>query len=156
MIFKMEDLRFSYHFLSTAYSPLPFQGDQDAAALSHGVCSLDASQPWSPPRYADQPMGARLLDQCCAGAGSLPSGPLRRRLAIQTLLHRVQTIKSLNETLGKPCLSVAEGDARFGAIPALIFQASCMADGMIEYLFMNWGCRIITETAMPNMDGSVF
>ncbi|KAK3682458.1 hypothetical protein B0T22DRAFT_484516 [Podospora appendiculata] len=136
-IFKMEDLRFFHHFLTTAYPPLPIQGDhvwQDAAALSHGY------------DYLIHAMLGLAVSHLALYGGAF---------ATQALSHRVRAIKSLNGALGKPCLSMAEGDARFAAILVLTFQASCMADGMTEYLYMVWGCRIIAETAMPDMEGSV-
>ena len=72
------------------------------------------------------------------------------------ILHRVKAIKSLNESLSRPCSSAAEGDARFAAIMALAFQASCMADGMAEFMSMVRGCHVIANSAMPAFGRSLF
>ncbi|KAK0641057.1 hypothetical protein B0T16DRAFT_430984 [Cercophora newfieldiana] len=72
------------------------------------------------------------------------------------LNHRVKAIAALNESLNHPCGSSAEGDARFGAIMALTFQASCMPEGMSEFLSMIRGCHIIAETGMLDFSKSLF
>ncbi len=74
----------------------------------------------------------------------------------QALSHRVTAISSLNKSLGRPCSSKAEGDARFAAMMALTFQASYMADGVIDFLCMSRGCHIVAMTAMPKFDDSLF
>lgn len=74
----------------------------------------------------------------------------------QALAHRVKAIQSLNNSLSKPCSSQAEGDARFAAMMALAFQASCMAEGMHEFLAMSRGCHIIANTAMGSIKNSLF
>ena len=76
--------------------------------------------------------------------------------ASQALAHRVKAIQLLNQSLSKPCTTAAEGDARFGAIMALTFQASCMPEGMNEFLSMVRGCRVIAETGMLSFDQSLF
>lgn len=74
----------------------------------------------------------------------------------QALSHRVQAIQALNKSLSKPCSSRAEGDARFGAIMALTFQASCMPEGMVEFLSMVRGCHIVAAHSMPSFEASAF
>lgn len=74
----------------------------------------------------------------------------------QALTHRVKAIQSLNKALSTPPASTAEADARFGALFALTFQASCMNDGMTEFLSMIRGCRIIYCTSMKDFPDSVF
>lgn len=74
----------------------------------------------------------------------------------QALSHRVQAIQALNRALSKPCLSRAEGDARFAAIMTLTFQASCMPEGMVEFLSMVRGCHIVAAHSMPSFEASAF
>lgn len=76
--------------------------------------------------------------------------------APQALAHRVKAIGALNESLSRPCTSTAEGDARFAAIMALSFQASCMPDGMAEYLSMARGCHIVASTRIISSEHSLF
>jgi hypothetical protein len=66
----------------------------------------------------------------------------------QALTHRVAAIKLLNRSLGQPCASRAEGDARFATIMALTFQASYLPEGMLEFLSMVRGCNVVAFTAM--------
>lgn len=70
--------------------------------------------------------------------------------------HRVKAIKLLNESLNKPCTSMAEGDARFGTIMALTFQSSCMPEGMNEFLSMVRGCKVVAETGTLHYEQSLF
>jgi len=71
----------------------------------------------------------------------------------QALFHRVRAINLLNQALSTPPTSVSEADARFAAIFALAFQASCMPEGMIEFLSMVKGCHIIgTATLLAYKD----
>lgn len=56
------------------------------------------------------------------------------------LKHRVTAIKTLNEHLSKPNLSIPEADAAFGAMLNLTFQAAYMADGLVDFLTMIRGC----------------
>ena len=74
----------------------------------------------------------------------------------QALSHRVIAINSLNKSLSRPCSSKAEGDARFAALMALTFQASYMADGMVDFLCMSRGCHFVAMTAMLNFEESLF
>ncbi|KAK0667544.1 hypothetical protein QBC41DRAFT_137465 [Cercophora samala] len=137
-VFTPEDMRYFHHFLVTAYPPLPIQGDQiwmQTASLSHSYDYL---------MHAMLGLAASHLD--------IHGG----NCASQALAHRVKAIQSLNTSLSKPCLSQAEGDARFAAMMALAFQASCMAEGMPEFLAMSRGCHIIANTAMGSMKNSLF
>jgi hypothetical protein len=72
------------------------------------------------------------------------------------LAHRVKAIRSLQEALSTPPKSTAEGDARFAAIFALAFQASCMPDGMTEFLSMIKGCHLIASTSLLSYRDSLF
>ncbi|KAK0739101.1 hypothetical protein B0T21DRAFT_285736 [Apiosordaria backusii] len=136
--FTPEDMRYFHHFLVTAYPPLPIQGDQiwmQTASLSHSYDFL---------MHAMLGLAASHLDLHGGNCSS------------QALAHRVKAIQSLNVSLSKPCSSQAEGDARFAAMMALVFQASCMAEGMPEFLAMSRGCHIIANTAMGSMKNSLF
>ncbi|KAK5652745.1 hypothetical protein OQA88_9598 [Cercophora sp. LCS_1] len=134
----MEDLRFFHHFLVTAYPPLPMQADdvwKGVAALSHQYDYLVHSM------LALAASHLNLYTGDCEG---------------QALAHRVKAINLLNQSLNTPCTSTAEGDARFGAIMALTFQASCMPEGMTEFLSMIRGCHIIACTGMLDFNASLF
>ncbi|KAK4178416.1 hypothetical protein QBC36DRAFT_344633 [Triangularia setosa] len=136
--FTPEDMRYFHHFLVTAYPPLPIQGDQiwmQTASLSHSYDYL---------MHAMLGLAASHLDLHGGNCSS------------QALAHRVKAIQCLNTNLSKPCSSQAEGDARFAAMMALVFQASCMAEGMPEFLAMSRGCHIIANTAMGSMKNSLF
>lgn len=61
------------------------------------------------------------------------------------LTHRIKSISLLNASLSIPCSSPAEGDARFASILILAFQASCLPDGMTEFLSMIRLCSVIAE-----------
>lgn len=74
----------------------------------------------------------------------------------QALAHRIKAIQSLNRALATPPASVAEGDARFAAMMALAFQASCMAEGMTEFLAMTKGCHVIANASMLLSEDSLF
>jgi hypothetical protein len=74
----------------------------------------------------------------------------------QALEHRVKAIQSLNQALGTPPASTAEGDARFAAMFALTFQASCMPEGMTEFMSMTKGCHVIYQTSMLYFNDSLF
>jgi hypothetical protein len=74
----------------------------------------------------------------------------------QALSHRVKAIHSLNHALSTPVASIAEGDARFAAMFALAFQASCMPEGMTEFLSMIKGCHIIATTTLLTHRESLF
>lgn len=74
----------------------------------------------------------------------------------QALNHRIKAIQSLNQALSTPPKSTAEGDARFAAMFALTFQASCMPEGMNEFLAMIRGCHIVYNTSMTEFQDSLF
>ncbi|KAK4232613.1 hypothetical protein QBC38DRAFT_352125 [Podospora fimiseda] len=137
-IFTGDDMRFFHHFLVAAFPPLPLCGEKiwhDAAALSHKYDFL---------MHAMLGLGAshlNLFGGNCAEKG---------------LAHRVKAIQLLNKDLAKPCSSAAEGDARFAAIFALAFQASCMPEGMTEFMSMTRGCYIVATTAVMDFDNSLF
>jgi hypothetical protein len=136
--FTMEDLRYFHHFLVTAYPPLPMQGDavwKGVAALSHQYDYL-----------------VHAMLGLAASHLSLYTG----NDTGNALTHRVKAIAALNESLNHPCTSTAEGDARFGAIMALTFQASCMPEGMTEFLSMVRGCQVIAATGMLDFSKSLF
>jgi len=75
----------------------------------------------------------------------------------QAITHRVTAMQLINESLGRPAASQAEGDARFATMMALVFQSSYMADGMLEFISMIRGCGIVEKTGMiGGLDGSLF
>ncbi|KAH6843124.1 hypothetical protein B0I37DRAFT_314112 [Chaetomium sp. MPI-CAGE-AT-0009] len=72
------------------------------------------------------------------------------------LSHRVKAITLLNQALSTPPKSTADADARFAAIFALAFQASCMPEGMTEFMSMIKGCHVIATTSMLEHPDSLF
>ena len=66
--------------------------------------------------------------------------------------HRVAAMRSLNETLSKPCSSSSDADARYGAILTLMFQASCMPDALMDFLITMRGCLVIESMAQAFQD----
>lgn len=74
----------------------------------------------------------------------------------QALAHRIQSMRSLNEALNRPCTSLAEGDARFATVMALTFQSSYMDEGMLDFLSMIRGCIVVSNSAMPCFEESAF
>ncbi|KAK3295145.1 uncharacterized protein B0H64DRAFT_139576 [Chaetomium fimeti] len=72
------------------------------------------------------------------------------------LSHRVKAITLLNQALSTPPKSTAEADARYAAILALAFQASCMPEGMTEFMSMIRGCHVIASTTMTEYHDSLF
>ena len=74
----------------------------------------------------------------------------------QALAHRVVAINSLNQSLNRPTASKAEGDARFATMMVLTFQSSYMNESMLEFLSMVRGCYVVSETAMQQLEDSLF
>ncbi|KAK4154763.1 hypothetical protein C8A00DRAFT_32431 [Chaetomidium leptoderma] len=137
-LFTVDDMRFFHHFLVAAYPPLPIQGEdiwRDVAPLAHTYDYL---------MHAMLGLAASHLNIYGANCSS------------QALAHRVKAIQSLNQALSTPPTSTAEGDARFAATFALAFQASCMPEGMTEFLSMVKGCHIIATTTMLTYEDSLF
>ncbi|KAK4160049.1 hypothetical protein QBC43DRAFT_293375 [Cladorrhinum sp. PSN259] len=136
--FTPDDMRFFHHFLTTAFPPLPLGGDKiwmDVAAVSHQYDYL---------MHAMLGLGASHLN--------LHGG----KCSEKGIAHRVKAIQLLNQNLYKPCSSTAEGDARFAALFALAFQASCMPEGMTEFISMTRGCYVIANTFILPSNDSIF
>ncbi|KAJ4419524.1 hypothetical protein N0V85_001005 [Neurospora sp. IMI 360204] len=132
-IFTMEDLRFFHHFLIAAYPPLPVQADSvwnNVAALSHGYDYLV---------HAMLGLAASHLSLLTTNANESSSS------SQAALTHRIKSISLLNASLSTPCSSPAEGDARFASILIMAFQASCLPDGMNEFLSMIRLCSVIAD-----------
>ncbi|KAK7408993.1 hypothetical protein QQX98_008812 [Neonectria punicea] len=72
------------------------------------------------------------------------------------LKHRVTAIKSLNEHLSKPNLTIPEADAAFGAMLNLTFQAAYMADGLVDFFTTIRGCFLIGTHTLSNLESSIF
>jgi len=72
-----------------------------------------------------------------------------------SLNHRVAAMKSLNEALSRPCLTMADRDSRYGAILALTFQASAMPDALMEFIVTMRGCMVI-GSSLENVTDSLF
>ncbi|KAK4241499.1 hypothetical protein C8A03DRAFT_41112 [Achaetomium macrosporum] len=137
--FTYTDMRFFHHFLVAGYPPLPIFGDQiwsNVATMSHTYDYLMHAM-----------LGMAASHITIHGGGDFSS---------QALFHRVKAIHCLNQALSSPVRSAAEGDARFGAMMALAFQASCMPDGMNEFISMIKGCHIIANTSLLSFSDSLF
>jgi hypothetical protein len=59
------------------------------------------------------------------------------------LKHRVLAISALNKHLAKPGLTNRDAEAAFGAMLNLTFQSAYMNDGLIDFLTMVRGCKLI-------------
>ncbi|KAJ9151319.1 Sterol uptake control protein 2 [Pleurostoma richardsiae] len=139
----MDDLRFFQHFLLHAYPPLPIRGVavwRDVAALCH---SYD---------YLVHAMLGLAASHLSLGATTSS----RTSFTAQAFEHRVTAINLLNQALSEPCASKAEGDARFAAIMSLTFQSSYMPEGMLDFLSMIRGCTVVSHSAMPAFEDSMF
>ncbi|GAB1315714.1 hypothetical protein MFIFM68171_05924 [Madurella fahalii] len=137
-IFTADDMRYFHHFLIAAYPALPMLADdvwRSVACLSHSHDYL---------MHAMLGLAASHLDLYGGNCAS------------QALAHRVKAIQSLNRALSQPCTSAAEADARFAALFSLTFQASCMPEGMPEFLSMVRGCHILAIESMMAYDDSLF
>ncbi|KAK4147451.1 uncharacterized protein C8A04DRAFT_9004 [Dichotomopilus funicola] len=137
-LFTASDMRFFHHFLVSAYPPLPIRGDdlwREIAPLSHNY---------------DYLMHAML------GLAASHLGIYGVQSSSEALTHRVKAINLLNQALGSPPRSTAEGDAQFAAMFALAFQASCMPDGMNEFIAMIKGCHVVGSTALITHPDSLF
>jgi hypothetical protein len=77
-------------------------------------------------------------------------------VASHALSHRVKAIKLLNQALSTPPKSTPEADARYAAIFTLAFQASCMPEGMSEFMAMIKGSHVIAQTFLPKHPDSLF
>lgn len=58
----------------------------------------------------------------------------------QAIMHRVEAVRLLKNTLTTPAKTKEDADARFATFMVLTFQSTCMVDGMIEFLTMIRGC----------------
>ncbi|KAL2187570.1 hypothetical protein L209DRAFT_753611 [Thermothelomyces heterothallicus CBS 203.75] len=137
-LFTPTDMRLFHHFLVSAYPPLPIRGDdvwRDVAPLSHTY---------------DYLMHAML------GLAGSHLGIHGTDYSSRALFHRVKAIRLLNQALSTPAASVAEADARFAATFALAWQASCMSEGMTEFLLMIKGCHIIRNASLLRYKDSLF
>lgn len=59
------------------------------------------------------------------------------------LKHRVLAISALNKHLAKPGLTNQDAEAAFGAMLNLTFQSAYMNDGLVDFLTMVRGCKLI-------------
>lgn len=59
------------------------------------------------------------------------------------LKHRVLAISALNKHLARPGLTNQDTEAAFGAMLNLTFQSAYMNDGLIDFLTMIRGCKLI-------------
>ncbi|KAK3381317.1 hypothetical protein B0H63DRAFT_200157 [Podospora didyma] len=133
--FAMEDMRFFHHFLFHAYPPVPMlQGDD----IWKGVATLSYSYDF--------------LIHAMLGLAASHLGLYGHDYASQALSHRVKSIQCLNQALSRPCASSGEADARFATIMTLAFQAACMPEGMLEWVTMMRGCKVIAITSMLTTD----
>ncbi|KAL1840314.1 hypothetical protein VTJ49DRAFT_567 [Mycothermus thermophilus] len=127
--FTADDLRFFHHFLTAAYPELPILGEriwQDVSAMSHSYDYLMHSM-----------LGLAASRLTTSGQADFSA---------QGLAHRVKAIQSLNAALTTPPRSTAEADARYAAITSLTFQATCLPEGMREFLVMLRGCHILESS----------
>ncbi|KXJ90481.1 hypothetical protein Micbo1qcDRAFT_70844 [Microdochium bolleyi] len=136
---ELGDLRFFYHFIVAAYPPLPLGCDEvwkrtagissNYDFLAHAILGLAASH-----------LGL------CTGED----------FESKALSHRVTAINLLNEKLSQPCKTQQDGDALFGAVMVLAFQAAYLPDAMLEFITMVRGCDLVSKRLMPDFANSEF
>jgi len=68
----------------------------------------------------------------------------------------VTAINLLNEKLSQPCKTQQDGDALFGAVMVLAFQAAYLPDAMLEFVTMVRGCDLVSKRVMPDFASSEF
>lgn len=156
-LFTASDMRFFHHFLVSAYPPLPIRGEdlwREIAPLSHNVSPFP-SLTYTPIHLANTPKYDYLM-HAMLGLAASHLGIYGVNSSSEALAHRIKAINLLNQALGSPPRSTAEGDAQFAAMFALAFQASCMPDGMNEFLAMIKGCHVVGSTALITRPDSLF
>ncbi|KAH7029528.1 uncharacterized protein B0I36DRAFT_133500 [Microdochium trichocladiopsis] len=136
---ELQDLKFFYHFMTDAYPPLPLGCDEvwkrtagmssNYDFLAHAILGLAASH-----------LGL------CTGED----------YKSKALSHRVTAINLLNEKLSQPCKNQQDGDALFGAVMVLAFQAAYLPDAMLEFVTMVRGCDVVSKRMMPDFASSQF
>ncbi|KAN0068891.1 hypothetical protein V8E54_013060 [Elaphomyces granulatus] len=140
--FTANDLRFFHHFLLFAYPQLPFGSESSwitnvpvfahhSEYLMHAILSLGASH-------------LSLI---------APSGSDYTTAAV---VHRGLALRGLNEMLGKHDCSNLDLDAMLAACYALTFQASYMADGLLDFAIMIRGCALVTQRLQEEYSKSSF
>jgi len=138
-VLELQDLRFFYHFMTDAYPPLPLGCDEvwkrtagissNYDFLAHAILGLAASH----------------LSLCTG-----------EDFKSKALSHRVTAINLLNEKLSQPCKTQQDGDALFGAVMVLAFQAAYLPDAMLEFVTMVRGCDLVSKRVMPDFASSEF
>ena len=159
--FSMDDLRFFHHFLLFAYPGLPLRGQdvwQEVAKLSHSVSHS------KPRRHVLTRQYEFLMHAMLGLAASHLTVCMGGNHSIKALSHRVKAVRLLNsapalnlienDKSSRASWSIAEGDARFATTMALAFQASYLADGMDEFLWMIRGCFFLSSHAMKLEDSA--
>lgn len=161
VIFTPDDMRFFHHFLVTAYPPLPIQGDEmwkNVAPLAHSVSSLYCIFAYTIHRISvlTKAWQYDYLMHAMLGLAASHLDIYGANVASHALSHRVKAINLLNQALSTPPKSTPEADARFAAIFALAFQASCMPEGMTEFMTMIKGSHVIAQTFLLKYEDSIF
>jgi Fungal specific transcription factor domain len=90
------------------------------------------------------------------GASHLTRVSSQSDYSTTAIVHRGQAIKGLNEALAKGTREYGESDAMLAACYALTFQASCMGDGMTDFLTMVRGCALVTEQIHKDQSHTAF
>lgn len=80
-------------------------------------------------------LGASHLDRMAPGSD----------YGTRAIVHRVSAIEGLNLALKESDRSFGASDSMIAACYALAFQATCMGDGMVDFLTMVRGCALVTE-----------
>ena len=148
------DLRLLHHFLTTCYPHLPAGNE---AIWTSAVPVLAASRPYL--MHALLGLAAThlgLLQQhspneadCAVANPASPSAP-------KAMTHRAHALEGLHLALAAERWSTDEVDSMLATAYALTFQATYMADGLVDFVTMVRGCALITRQIGAMGRGSRF
>ncbi|OAA80664.1 C6 transcription factor [Akanthomyces lecanii RCEF 1005] len=135
----LEDLRFYYQFLNTAFPSLPLRAEhtwKKCAAMSHqSECLAHAA------------LGLGALHLTKHGNVDYSS---------QALTHRVSALKMVHEQFAKPPKDQDNADSLFAALICLAAQTTLLPDGITEYMTITRAGALVWAFVIPAHGSSVF
>ncbi|EGX90385.1 C6 transcription factor [Cordyceps militaris CM01] len=136
---NLDDLRFYYQFLHTAFPSLPLRAEhvwKTCAALSHqSECLAHAA------------LGLGALHLTKHGNTDYSS---------QALAHRVAALKIVHDQFAKPPRDQDNADCLFAALLCLAAQTTLLPDGIAEYLTITRAGALVWAFVVPLHGASVF
>ncbi len=158
----LEDLRFYYQFLNTAFPSLPLRAEQTwkkCAAMSHQVRAADVLNERHRHTHSLTPF--TLQSECLAHA-ALGLGALHLTkhgnvdYSSQALTHRVSALKIVHQQFAKPPRDQDNADSLFAALLCLAAQTTLLPDGIAEYLTITRAGALVWAFVIPAHGSSVF